>query len=113
MRLRTGLRTIVFGIGYGVAACGLVRQVAGQAPMRPVVSGPVRGVVFDSVRGRPLRDAFVSINGGTQSTTTDERGRFRFDSVSGGVRTFTVQHASLDSLGFSGLTKRATIGSAN
>ena len=74
---------------------------------------PVRGVVFDSVGGRPLRDAFVTILGASQSTTTDERGRFHFDSVPGGVRTIAVQHAVLDSIGFSGLSARANVGWAN
>src|SRR3954471_4298009 len=101
MRMRQALLVAALGVA------GHALPLAGQGPARAV---SVRGVVFDSVRGRPLRDAFVTIAGGNQSTTTDERGRFRFDSVAGGVRTFPVQHAALDSLGFSGLTKRATIG---
>ena len=37
---------------------------------------PVRGVVFDSLRGQPIRNATVSIAGNSQVITTDSRGRF-------------------------------------
>jgi hypothetical protein len=72
---------------------------------------PVRGVVFDSVRGQPLENARVTIDAG-RSTHTDDRGRFRFDSVGAGVRTISVQHALLDSLGLFGILRRADIRSA-
>jgi hypothetical protein len=107
------MRTLLGGIGVvGALVVGSSRPAGGQGPVRPPKVS-VRGLVFDSVGGRPLRDAFVMIVGGTQSTTTDARGRFRFDSVPGGAQTFAVQHALLDSLGFSGLTKRTTIGGEN
>lgn len=68
----------------------------------------VRGTVFDSLRGQPLRNAFVSMAGG-HVISTDERGRFQFDSVVPGVYTFTVHHAMLDSIGFSGLTAHTSV----
>ena len=68
----------------------------------------VRGMVFDSLRGRPLRNAFVSMADG-HAINTDDRGRFRFDSVVPGVHTFTVHHAMLDSIGFSGLTAHTSV----
>jgi hypothetical protein len=70
---------------------------------------PVRGVVFDSLRGRPLRGAFVTIGGKTQPITTDARGRFRFDSVSPGVYTVSAHHAMFDSIGLTGLAARTTV----
>jgi hypothetical protein len=68
----------------------------------------VRGMVFDSLRGQPLRNAFVTMAGG-HVISTDERGRFRFDSVVPGAYTFTVHHAVLDTIGFSGLTAHTSI----
>jgi len=41
--------------------------------------------------------------------STDERGRFQFDSVSPGVYTITVHHPVLDSIGVFGLSTHATI----
>jgi hypothetical protein len=78
-------------------------QRPGRAPLVPV-----RGVVFDSVRGKPLNEAIVTIDAG-RSTTTDARGRFHFDSVPEGVRTISVQHATLDTLGLFGISRKATV----
>jgi len=70
---------------------------------------PVRGVVYDSLRGKPLANAFVTIAGKPQASATDSHGRFRFDSVSPGTYTVTAQHPVLDSIGLSGLTTKATV----
>jgi len=74
----------------------------------------VRGFAYDSIRRQPLRDAFVSILGseaGARNTLTDSHGRFEFDSVPPGDYTFAIQHAVLDSLGLSGVSRKATVGS--
>ncbi len=70
---------------------------------------PLRGIVFDSLRGQPMRDAFVSIAGGTQVITTDARGRFQFDSVAAGPHEIMAQHPILDSIGLSGLSAHAIV----
>src|SRR5215813_1621468 len=86
------------------ALLGLAQLASAQAA--PV---SVRGVAFDNLRGKPLREARITLVGGNQVTTTDDRGRFHFDSVSPGPHTFSMQHAALDSLGFNGFSTRATI----
>jgi hypothetical protein len=73
---------------------------------------PVRGIVFDSLRGRPLRNAFVTV-AGAGSFTTDAQGRFHFDAVPTGKQTFVAQHPLLDSIGLSGLTTAATVSEAS
>ncbi|MGE5730306.1 MAG: carboxypeptidase-like regulatory domain-containing protein [Gemmatimonas sp.] len=70
---------------------------------------PVRGVVFDSLRRQPIRNAFVSMAGSEQVATTDSRGRFHFDSVPPGVHRITAQHPVLDSIGLSGLSAHAMV----
>jgi hypothetical protein len=74
---------------------------------------PVQGVVFDSLRGKPLANAFVTIAGVSGASATDSRGRFQFDSVAPGVYTVTAQHPVLDSIGLSGLARRARIESGS
>ncbi|HEY4304772.1 MAG TPA: carboxypeptidase-like regulatory domain-containing protein [Gemmatimonadaceae bacterium] len=101
MRLRAAFVAIVGLIVVG--SRGAAQRVQGVPPLLPV-----RGVVFDSVRGRPLRDALVTIDAG-RSTTTDMHGRFHFDSVPEGMRTISVQAASLDTLGFFGISRQARV----
>jgi len=73
---------------------------------------PLRGFVFDSLRGQPMRDAFVSIAGHAEVITTDSRGRFQFDSVAPGPHDVMAQHPILDSIGLSGLSAHATVSAA-
>jgi len=73
---------------------------------------PLRGLVFDSLRGQPMRDAFVSIAGHAEVITTDARGRFQFDSVAPGPHEVMAQHPILDSIGLSGLSAHATVSAA-
>jgi hypothetical protein len=70
---------------------------------------PVRGIAYDGLRDQPIRNARVTLVGDSLFATTDSRGRFHFDSVTPGVHTFAMKHATLDSLGFTGLSTRATI----
>lgn len=69
----------------------------------------VTGTAFDSLRGIPLREARVAILGFTSTATTDDRGRFTFEQVPEGAHTFVVQHPLLDSVGFSGLSRRIAV----
>ena len=69
----------------------------------------VQGVVFDSVRGRPLGGAIVSVAGDPRTVIADSVGRFAIDGVSAGEHTFVAQHDSLDRIGLSGLTKRVSV----
>jgi hypothetical protein len=80
-----------------------LQPVTGQGGM-----ARVRGVVFDSLRGKPLGNASVSIAGG-HYTSTDPSGRFVFDSVPPGPHIFTARHALLDSIGLPGLSTKAVV----
>ena len=77
---------------------------------RPLVS--VTGVAYDSLGRAPLLGAFVTLAGtahSTRSTTSDEHGLFRFDSVAPGTYTVAMQHAVFDSIGISGASIRVAI----
>ncbi len=110
------LKTFVVLCAAALAAIAASTSAPAQAVPRPSASIPtmmaVRGVAYDSIRRQPLRDAFVSILGsgaGARNTTTDSHGRFQFDSVPPGDYTFAIQHAVLDSLGLSGVSRKATV----
>jgi len=89
-------------------ACTLIglHPVAAQRAM-----ARVRGVVFDSLRGRPLGNASVSIAAGADHFTinTDPSGRFEFDSVPPGTHIITARHALLASIGLPGLSTKAVV----
>jgi len=73
-------------------------------------ASPVAGVVFDSLHHRPLGNAFVTLTGVSGGATTDEKGRFQFDSVTPGSHTVSVQHELLDSIGLTGLSRKIQTG---
>jgi hypothetical protein len=98
---------MIMGIARGILPAGAALIAVAVTAQAQTVT--VRGVAFDSLRGAPLGNAFVSIAGSSKTTTTDNRGRFRFDDVAPGTYTFRLQHAVLDSIGFTGLTSHATV----
>ena len=92
----------MLGVGAALAhAPDLWAQTAAGLP--GARNSQVSGVVFDSLSATPLRDAFVQLvveasPSRAFSTRSDERGRFRFDSVSPGDYVVGFIHPRLDSL---------------
>lgn len=70
---------------------------ASQGP--PPTAARIVGVVFDSVRFRPMAGAQVRVDTTSLVTTTDADGRFRFDSVPPGERWLRVDAPVVDTLG--------------
>ncbi len=99
---RVALRALCGCIG----ALTLVQTSHAQVAPRPVT---VTGLAYDSLRGVPLANAFITIGERSRSTTSDAKGRFVFDTLPPGTYTFAMQHAVFDSLGLSGATARAVV----
>lgn len=59
------------------------------------------GVVYDSVRVKPLSGAVIRLDSSELVTTADENGRFRLDSIPPGQHQLRVEHPMLDTLGVS------------
>ncbi len=85
--------------------------IAAAAATVPAQTVTVRGVTFDSLHNTPLAGAFVTLSGGgkNRSATADSGGRFFFDAVTPGAYRVAMQHAAVDSLGFPGISTRATV----
>jgi hypothetical protein len=67
----------------------------------------VAGIAWDSLAGRPMAGAFLSIAG--RSTTSDSSGRFTIDSVPAGTHGLVMQHDRLDSLGLPGFSMTVVV----
>jgi protocatechuate 3,4-dioxygenase beta subunit len=63
-----------------------------QQTAKPVT---VNGLAFDSLRGVPLPNAFVTIEGRSRATTSDAKGRFTFDTLPPGTYTLRCSTPSL------------------
>ena len=90
------------------AVAGAFAAASSVSAQTTIVS--VNGVAYDSLRGVPLGYAQIAVVGAAKHTTADARGRFHFDSLALGTYTFVAQHEALDSVGFSGISARATLG---
>jgi hypothetical protein len=99
------MRTLPRCIGF-VLAVTLTASVGAQTAPR---LARVEGIAYDSLTRSPLRQAFVSVGGTGLSTLSDDKGRFRLDSVPEGLQQFTMQHAVFDTLGLSGVTARVVV----
>ena len=87
-----------------LAALLLVVPVAREAQVTPTGETVIRGVVFDSLRMRPLAEANVQIASTTgqpwtKSYNTDSKGTFELVGVPNGTYLIGFFHAELDSLG--------------
>lgn len=94
------------GAFLGLASLALAQRQTSAASDRV----PLVGVAYDSLRGAPLVGAFVSLAGTERVARSDSSGRFRFDSVARGAQTLVLLHASLDSVGLSGISARVDAG---
>lgn len=75
-------------------------QVPARAPnASPASRAIVRGTVFDSLTMQPVAKASVWLSGGTQTTTSDDNGKFELDGVPSGKQFLAFSTIALDSLG--------------
>lgn len=65
----------------------------------PSTGGIAIGVAFDSVRAKPLSGALIRLDSSSLTTTADDNGRFRLDSIPAGRHQLWVEHPMLDTLG--------------
>lgn len=92
---------------YTLGALGVLALPA--AAQQQVASATVKGLAYDSLRGRPLAGATLLFAGLERKASTDEQGRFVLDSMPTGVLIVQVQHPALDSIGIPGITRRLSI----
>jgi hypothetical protein len=80
-----------------IAALGLLAVSASRA-QAPERLATIRGTVIDSIHGRALAGASVSLDGTAASAVTDSLGQYRLEGVPPGSYRIAVYHPLLDSL---------------
>src|SRR5205809_2994812 len=88
---------VVFALGSVDAA-----RAPRAADAQTVSPASIVGTVYDSVSGRPLAAAHISLAPSWRETIADSAGAFRLDSVPSGRVTLVIDHPSLDSIGLGG-----------
>ena len=90
---------------FAVAPWARAQDPAAPAGSRPDSAsasssgGIAIGVVFDSVRAKPLSGAIIRLDSSGLVTRADDNGRFRLDSIPPGLHHLRVEHPVLDTLG--------------
>ena len=80
----------------------------GVASVQAVAQGvTVRGIAYDSLHGRPLSGAMVSI--GEMLAMSDSAGRFTLSGVAPGTYRVTAQHDVIDRLGMSAIGAKTRV----
>ena len=94
------------------ALSGLVlTAVAGaQNPTPTPVTATAIGVVYDSVRARPLSGAVIRVDTSQLAATADADGRFRLEGIPTGIHFLRVEHPVLDTLGVTLVSPREQYG---
>lgn len=92
------LLTLLLGLTATSSAFAQVSPPARDSTA-PRTAATAIGIVFDSVRLRPLAGAIVRVDTTGVNATTDVEGRFRLDSVPLGQHFLRVEHPMLDTLG--------------
>lgn len=74
-------------------------SVAAQQPAPGGASAVAIGVVFDSLRGRPLAGALIRVDSSQRVGLADDEGRFRIEGIAPGGHVLSVEHPLLDTIG--------------
>lgn len=101
-------RTVLAYVDEGGQVTG-VDSGSGFASLT-VADAPVRGMVYDSLNGRPLEAARVSVLGSRISGVTGPEGHFALDGVPTGPQSITVHHRDLTRLGIPSPVARLDVG---
>lgn len=84
------------------AVAGLVVAVVANLPgQAPTAQSAAVGIVFDSVRLRPMNGARIRLDSSSLVTIADADGRFRLEGIPPGPHQIRVEHPMVDTLGVS------------
>lgn len=79
-------------------ALAAAQQIPPATPPAPGTGATAVGIVYDSIRMRPLVGAIVRVDTSALFTTADENGRYRLEGIPPGQHFLRVEHPFLDTL---------------
>lgn len=101
---------VALAFAAALAAVAGAQDPAPAALPTPAAASPTTaiavGVVFDSIRGRPLVDAVVRVDSSDLIGMADQDGRFRIEGIAPGGHVLRVEHPMIDTLGMALRTQR-------
>lgn len=86
-------------VPVALAFVGGASALVGQQPAPAGTTATAVGVVFDSLRGRPMSGALIRLDSSGVATTTDQEGHFRIEGIAPGGHILRVEHPMLDTIG--------------
>jgi hypothetical protein len=92
-----------------VLACSLATAHPASLAAQQPRHGAIEGTAIDSLHGRALTGALVTVEGVGRSAFTDADGEFRIDSVPAGTYRLAVFHPLLDTVGLTLVTQRLRV----
>lgn len=93
---RNSFRVLAAALALLAAGTVLAQQPAPASPTATAI-----GVVFDSLRGRPLSGAVVRVDSSELTAVADQHGRFKIEGIAPGGHSLRVEHPILDTIGVS------------
>jgi Carboxypeptidase regulatory-like domain len=100
--------TVTTAVVAIVVALATAPPATAQSPA-PTAPATIRGTVIDSLRGRPLAGASISVEGTIRTGVSDSLGQYRIDSIPPGAHQIALYHPLLDSLALSVYTAPVTM----
>lgn len=89
----------VVPVALAIVAGAVLAGAQEPPPPPPVTTAVAVGVVYDSLRGRPLAGAVVRVDSSETTAVADQDGRFRLEGIAPGGHTLGVEHPMIDTLG--------------
>ena len=93
-------------VALAIAARAVVADAQQPAPPAPGATAVAVGIVYDSLRGRPLAGAVIRVDSSEMTALADQDGRFRIEGIAPGGHVLGVEHPMIDTLGLALRTAR-------
>ena len=86
-------------VALAIASRAVIAGAQQPTPATPAATAIAVGIVYDSLRGRPLAGAVIRVDSSQIAAVADQDGRFRIEGIAPGGHVLNVEHPMIDTLG--------------